>query len=194
MSALGTASSGPSFGQSIGVGLILSLSGAALLAVLAPFFGYGAALRAVIALLGLAYVLYLVGKSGERVGRVTTIAVWAAAAAAAWLAGLPLAAFVLVHVGLVWLVRSLYYYSGVLPALADLGLSVLGAAFAVWAAQRSGTAWLAFWCFFLAQAFFVLIPASLSSRASEPANERNQAFDRAHRAAEAAVRRLSSAR
>jgi hypothetical protein len=194
MSTLGRIASGPSFSQSIGVGLLLSLSGAALLAVLAPFFGHGAALRAVIALLGLAYVLYLVGKSGERVGRVTTIAVWAAAAAAAWLAGLPLVAFVLVHVGLVWLVRSLYYYSGVLPALADLGLSVLGAAFAAWAAQRSGTAWLAFWCFFLAQAFFVLIPASLSSRASESANERDQAFDRAHRAAEAAVRRLSSAR
>ena len=81
------------------------------------------------------------------------------------IAALPLAAYVLVHVGLVWLVRSLYYYSGVLPALADLGLSVLGAAFAVWAAQRSGTAWLAFWCFFLAQAFFVLIPAPLGRRA-----------------------------
>jgi hypothetical protein len=82
----------------------------------------------------------------------------------------------------------------VLPALADLGLSVLGTAFAVWAAQRSGTAWLAFWCFFLAQAFFVLIPSSLSARAGKPAREADQAFNRAHRAAEAAVRRLSTAR
>ena len=51
--------------------------------------------------------------------------------------GLPLAGYVLVHVGLVWLVRSLYYYSGLLPALADLASRLLGAAFAVWAAQRS---------------------------------------------------------
>jgi hypothetical protein len=184
----------PSFGQSVVVGLILSVCGASLLAVLASVAGYGAALRAVIALLGLAYVLYLVAQSGERVGRITTIACWLAAAAIVWVAGLPLAAYGLAHVGLVWLVRSLYYYSGVLPALADLGVSVLGAAFAVWAAQRSGTAWLAFWCFFLAQAFFVLIPASLSGRASEPSDEADRAFDRAHRAAESAVRRLSSAR
>jgi len=54
-------------------------------------------------------------RSGERVGRVTTIACWLAAACVAWLAGLPLVAYVLVHVGLAWLVRSLYYYSGVLP-------------------------------------------------------------------------------
>jgi hypothetical protein len=192
MSAPATTISGPSFGQSIGVGLILSVSGAALLAALAPFLGYGGALRAVIAMLGLAYVLYLVGKSGERVGRITTIVVWAVAALVAWLAGLPLVAYVLVHVALVWLTRSLYYYSGVLPALADLGLSVLGAAFAVWAAERSGAAWLAFWCFFLAQAFFVLIPTSLSTR--ESASETDQAFDRARRAAEAAVRRLSATR
>ena len=99
MSARDNAFSGPSFGQSIGVGLVLSLSGAALLAVLGAFLGAGGALRAVIAMLGLAYVLYLVGKSGERVGRVTTIACWVVAAFAAWLAGLPLVAYVLVHVG-----------------------------------------------------------------------------------------------
>lgn len=187
-------SAGPSFGQSLGVGLVLSVSGAALLAVLGPFLGLGGALRTVIAMLGLAYVLYLVGKSGERVGRVTTITCWVVAALAAWFTGLPLVAYVLVHVGLVWLLRSLYYYSGVLPALADLGLSVLGAAFAVWAAQRSGGAWLAFWCFFLAQAFFVLIPASLAGRSNERPSEADEPFNRAHRAAEAAVRRLSTAR
>jgi len=185
---------GPSIGQSIVSGLVLSVSGAALLAVLGPFLGIGGALRFVIALLGLAYVLFLVGKSGERVGRVTTIACWLGAAFVAWFAGLPLVAYVLVHVGLVWLARSLYYYSGVLPALADLGLSVLGAAFAVWAARHSGSAWLAFWCFFLAQAFFVLIPASLSGREAEHASVADDAFSRAHRAAEAAVRRLSTAR
>ena len=194
MSARDKTSSRPSFGQSIVVGLVMSVSGAALLTVLASFLGTGTALRTVIALLGLAYVLFLIGKSGERVGRVTTLACWIVAALVAWLAGLPLIAYALVHVGLVWLVRSLYYYSGVLPALADFGLSVLGVMFAVWAARHTGSAWLAFWCFFLAQAFFVLIPASLSGRASERANETDQSFNRAHRAAEAAVRRLSSAR
>jgi hypothetical protein len=181
----------PSIGQSLVAAFVLSLCGAAVLATLTPFAGAGAAGRAVIALLGFAYVLYLVGKSGERIGRVTTIVLWVAAASVTWLAGLPIVGYVLVHVGLVWLVRSLYYYSGVLPALADLGLALLGAAFAAWAAQRSGSAWLALWCFFLVQSFHVLLPASLGADASAATGD--DAFARAHRAAEAAVRRLSSA-
>ena len=58
-----------------------------------------------------------IGRSGERVGRITTVACWLAVASGAWLLGLPLVGYVLLHVGLVWLVRSLYHYSGVLPAL-----------------------------------------------------------------------------
>jgi hypothetical protein len=180
----------PSLGSGLAAGLVLSASGAALLVALAPWLGSATSLRAVIALLGLAYALYAIGRSGERVGRITTIACWLVAAGAAWLLPLPLAGYALVHVGLAWLVRSLYYYSGLLPALADLGLCALGAAFAVWAAQRSGSAWLAFWCFFLVQSFHAFIPASLTRAAAAALPD--DAFARAHRAAEAAVRRLSS--
>jgi hypothetical protein len=184
-----------SFGRALGAAFVLSLAGAATLAALGAFVGTGTALRAVIALLGLAYVVYLMGQSGEHVGRITTLAVWALGASLAWLGGLPFVAYLLVHVGLVWLVRSLYYYAGLLPALADLGLALLGAAFAAWAAQRSGSAWLAFWCFFLVQAFHVLIPAAIYERSAPAAGpDADDAFARAHRAAEAAVRRLSSAR
>jgi len=137
-------------------------------------------------------VLYAVGRSGERVGRVTTIVCWVVLASAAWLAGLDLGGYLLVHLGAVWLVRSLYYYSGVLPALVDLGVTALGAAFAAWAAFRSESAWLVLWCFFLVQAFHVLIPASLTRRGAEANATPNDAFARAHRAAEAAVRRLST--
>ena len=96
-------------------------------------------------------------------------------------------------VALIWLVRSLYCYSGVLPALADLGLGLLGAAFAVWAAQRSGGAWLAFWCFFLVQAFHVLIPPAVGAGTDDGSAAADDAFARAQRAADAAVRRLSAA-
>ena len=183
----------PSFAASLVAGFLLSVCGAVVLAALGPLVGAGIALRAVIALVAFAYVLYVVGKSGERVGRVATLACWLVAALGTFVAGLPLVAYVLVHIGLVWLVRSLYYYSGVLPALADLGVSVLGAAFAVWAAQRSGSAWLSFWCFFLAQAFHVLIPAGLLGRAPHD-DDAHDAFNRAQRTAEEAIRRLSTAR
>jgi hypothetical protein len=182
----------PSLGAGLAAALVLSAGGAAVLAVMTPLLGFATALRAVIALLGLAYVLYAVGRSGERVGRITTIVAWTVIASAAWLSSLPFVGYVLVHVGLVWLVRSLYYSAGLLPALADLGLTALGAAFAVWAAQRSESAWLVLWCFFLVQAFHVLIPASLAQRGSPTPAATDDAFARAHRAAEAAVRRLSS--
>jgi hypothetical protein len=182
----------PSLGAGLGAALVLSACGAALLAAMTPLLGPATALRAVIALLGLAYVLYAVGLSGERVGRITTIVCWIVVASGAWLAGLPFAGYVLVHLGAVWLVRSLYYYSGLLPALADLGVTALGAAFAAWAALRSDSAWLVLWCFFLVQAFHVLIPASLTKRGSAAAAVVDDAFARAHRAAEAAARRLST--
>jgi hypothetical protein len=182
----------PSIGAGLVAALVLSAGGAALLAALSSLLGYATALRAVVAVLALAYLLYSIGRSGERVGRVTTVACWVVIASAAWLIGLPIAGYVLVHVGLVWLVRSLYYYSGLLPALADLGIAVLGAAFAVWAAQRSESAWLVLWCFFLVQAFHVLIPASLAQRDKGAPGSSDDAFARAHRAAESAARRLSA--
>ena len=153
-------------GHGIVAGVVLSLSGAAVLAALEPMLGPSSSLRLVVTLLGLAYVIYAVGQSRERVGRVATLALWVVAAVGVWLVGLPLAGFVLVHVGLVWLVRSLYYYSGVLPALIDLALTALGVAFALWAATRSHSAALALWCFFLAQAFHVLIPATIAGRSA----------------------------
>jgi len=183
-----------SLGGALGAAFVLCLAGAAVLAALTPLVGAAGATRAVIAALGFAYVLYLVGGSGERVGRVTTLVLWTAIATVVGLAHVPFVAYALVHVGLVWLVRSLYYYTGLLPALADLCLSLLGAAFAAWAAQRSGSAWLAFWCFFLVQSLHVLIPASLAMRSSIANEVGDDAFARAHRAAEAAVRRLSGAR
>ena len=183
----------PSLGHGLGAAIVLSTCGAALLAALSPWLGSAAGLRTGISLLAFAYVLYVIGRSGERVGRITTIAFCCVIAGGAWFLGLPLAGYVLVHVGLVWLVRSLYHYSGLLPALLDLGVSVLGAAFAAWAAQRSGSAWLALWCFFLVQAFHVLIPATLARRAGAAAHAADDAFAHAHRAAESAARRLSSA-
>lgn len=183
----------PTLARGVIAAFVLSAGGAVTLAALAPWLGHTAALRIVVALLGFGYTVWAMASSGERVGRVTTIACWLAAAGAIWLASLPLTGFVLAHLALVWLVRSLYYYSGVLPALADLGFTALGAAFASWAAVRTGSAWLALWCFFLVQAFHVAIPALLGAGPRDetgPASE--DRFARAQRAAEAAVRRMTA--
>ena len=101
----------------------------------------------------------------------------------------------MLHIGLIWLVRSLYFYASVVSALTDLGLSGLALAAAVWAVTHTGSLFLAIWCFFLVQALFVAIPHALSGKAApgiQPAADRDDRFERAHRAAEAAVRKLSS--
>ena len=113
----------PSLGTGLAAAFVLSACGAALLAALAPWLGGGdgAARRDRAARLRLH--LYMIARSGERVGRITTVACWLVVAGGAWLVGLPLVGYVLLHIGLVWLVRSLYHYSGLLPALADFGVS-----------------------------------------------------------------------
>lgn len=183
-----------SFGREIAAGFVLAACGAAALAALAPFLGWGTALRVVVALLGLAAVLDVLASSRERVGRMTTIAAWVLCAVLTAVLSLPLAAYVLAHVALLWLVRALYRYSSLVPALGDFGLCLLGAAFAAWAAQRTGSAWLALWCFFLAQSFHALLPASLHRAAGDSRDDSVDAFTRAQRAAEAAVRRMSTPR
>lgn len=181
-----------SLGRGVAAALGSSLGGAAVLAALTPLLGAGAALKLVAALLGFAYVIYVVTQSGERTGRVAALAAWLIVAVAAWIAGLSVGAYVLVQVALVWVARALYFYSGVLPALFDLGLTALGAALAVWSATRTHSAAVAFWCFFLVQACHVLIPARLTG--DEVPSDDNDRFDRAYRAAEAAVRRMSATR
>lgn len=184
--------------RGIGLALALSLAGTALLVALPPLFGAATSVRIVVALLGLAYVLYVLASSAERTGRITTVVGWSALAAAAWLIEPPLGVYVLLHVAMIWLARSLYHYSSVLSALADLALSAVAAAFAVWAAQRTGGTWLALWCFFLVQAFHVWLPAAIgrgsSARAHVAGADDGEVFERAYRAAEAALRRLAETR
>jgi len=164
-------------------------------AALTTLFPSGAVLRFIIAGLGLAYLIYLLSRNEERVGRITTIALWLGVAIALWLLQPPFAAYLSAHLGLIWLVRSLYFHSSLVTALADLGLVALGLAAAVWSATRSHSAALSVWCFFLVQALYVAIPARLAARggmADEAAPE--DRFHHAHRAAEAALRRLHSIR
>ncbi len=181
-----------SFLHGVMVAAVLAFFASAVVATLTPFVGIGAILRLVIPGLALAYLLYLFGRSAERTGRVTTLSLWSALAVITWWFAPPLPLYLLIHVGAVWLVRSLYVYSGMLPALLDLGLSGLSISAAVWAATRSGSVFLATWCFFLVQALFVTIPPSMKSkrRAKPNTTVENEAFDNARRQADRALRQL----
>ncbi len=182
----------PSFFHGVVVAAVFGFFASAVVATLTPFVGLSAVLRLVIPALGLAYLLYLFSRSEDRVGRVTTLALWSALAAVTWWVAPPLPLYLLIHVAAVWLVRSLYFYSGVLPALMDLGLSTLSVSATVWAITRSGSMFLATWCFFLVQALFVAIPPSVK-RDQKPLRNtavESETFENARRQADQALRQL----
>ena len=181
----------PTFLHGVLVAAIFGFFASAVVATLTPFVGLGTVIRLVIPALGLAYLLYLFSRSKEKLGRVITLTCWGALAAATWWFAPPLPLYLLIHVGAIWLVRSLYFYSGLVPALADLGISALSVSATVWAISRSGSVFLATWCFFLVQALFVAIPPKLKSRkADDDKPVDNQRFDHARRQADQALRQL----
>lgn len=187
----------PSFVEGVVVALTASMTGSVVYPALSWVWIGMTPLHLLIAGLSLAYVLYLLGRSDRRVGRIVTLAGWTLAAGLAWWAEPSLAVYLAVHLAIVWLTRSVYFHSGMLGALADLGLAGLGVAAGAWAASQSGSLFLTLWCFFLVQALFVTIPPHLPvSRAEKRGSgpDLDDRFGRAHRAAETALRRLSSTR
>jgi len=183
----------PSFLAGVGLALAASLVAEALFDTLTWIWPVGLVLRLVVAGLGLAYCLYLLALARARAGRLTALLAWLAIALAVGLWSPPLPVFLLAHVGLTWLLRSLFFHQSLAAALADLALNGWCLAFALAAAARSGSLLLSVWCFFLSQALFVLIPQRLAPRqADSRPPSADDRFQRACRAAEAALRDLAS--
>ena len=182
----------PTFFHGVIVAAVLGFFASAIVATLTPFVGLGAVVRLVIPALALAYLLYLFSRSTERLGRVTALSAWTVLAVLAWWVAPPLPLYLLTHVAAIWLLRSLYFYSGLVPALMDLGISTLSVSATVWAITRSGSVFLATWCFFLVQALFVAIPPALAKKRTEqrstPAESKQ--FESARRQADQALRQL----
>jgi len=183
----------PTFLEGVLVALVASVAGSVLHAA-TTFLGGTRGPWLLVALLGLGYVLYLLRRSPVRAGRVAAFAAWGAVAGLLGLAAPSLAVYVVLHVAALWLLRSLFFHARPLAALADLALSGIALAAGLWAFAHTCSLLLGLWCFFLVQALFVAIPQGGMTRrvaAPPPADDR---FETAHRAAEAAVRRLATSR
>ena len=182
----------PTFLQGVMVAAIFGFFASAVVATLTPFVGLGTVVRLVIPALGLAYILYLYSRTPEKVGRVTTISLWSALAIATWWLTPPLPLYFLIHVGAVWLVRSLYFYSGFMPAVMDLALNAFSVSASIWALTRSSSVFLATWSFFLVQALFVTIPTSVEKRPKRMETAGDASFDLAKRQADRALQQIIS--
>lgn len=189
----------PSFTQGIIVALVASLIGSITHFTLSGFFSITVIAELLVSGLSLAYILYLLSKSKERIGRVSTVLVWSVITIVLWLSEPALSIFVLINLMMIWLARSLYFYSSLLSSGLDLILTVFSFATAIWAFAHTGSLFLTLWCFFLMQALFIFIPVKIGggqmkdTNANNDQNENIEAnFQRAYRDAEAAVRKLST--
>ena len=189
----------PTFLGEAAFGFVMSLVAAAVATALSFVMPAGVVARQIVAALGLALVLRAIAASAEKTGRIVTVAVWLAAAAGIWVTGVALPAYVAVHVTLVWLVRSLFLRSRLIEVGLDLGLTALALSFAVLAAVRTESVFLATWSFVLIQALQVSIPglASRMTTAAEretPISDPNRGFTDAFKAADEALHRIAEQR
>jgi len=179
----------PGFLEGVAVAVLASLAGGALYWLLRLVVATPEALAATLAGLGLGYLLYLLRRAAERVGRITAISIWIVATGAC--AALAPELLLPLQLALIWLVRALYLQPGLLAAAADLGLLSLGLGAALWALSSTGSLAVALWSFFLVQALFPAAADLLQPRlAGTP--EPDDRFARAERRASACLRRLAS--
>jgi hypothetical protein len=183
----------PSFFEGVGVALVASIVISAGVFVIGAMFVSAGLLQMMIALLSAAYISYLMIRSRERLGRLTVFAIWLGATLLSGVFAPSLVIFALVQLGMIWIIRSLYYYNSVLAALADLGLIGLSMLAGMWAWFNTQSLFLAVWCFFLVQALFVYIPKQLKSSNTKDthAHHASDRFQQAYLAAEQAARQLS---
>ena len=181
----------PGFFEGVALAFGLSLTGSLAYRALDLFLPCDLVRPLVIGGLSLAYLLYLLNRSPERIGRLIVLSAWCVIAATVWLWPLGLPLSLLAHLGALWLVRSLYFHGNVLAALGDLMLMGLGLIAALWAALHTGSLFAGLWCFFLTQALFPSIRGPATA-GKAPVPDPADRFSQAYRAAEAALRRMSS--
>ncbi len=184
----------PGILEGTGVAMIASLASGVLGALLPLLVSQATSARIVIASLALAYLIFLLKRSKERSGRIIVMASWLIVTLSVSILDVSLLWFVLSQAATIWILRSLYFHSSVLPALFDLGLIVFGLTASAWAILQTGSMVIAVWCFFLTQSLFGLIPSFAGSDRS-PADIKTNHLDRfhsAHRVALDAVRKLST--
>ncbi len=184
-----------SFMSAAAVALILALTASFAAFILVPAVGISLLLKLLVSILGFLYLVWLIRGSRRRSGRLVMLAFWGILSVGTWFLAPTLSLYLLVHITAIWLIRSLMVYSGLLPAVLDLGLTAVSAAAAGLAFSRSGSVFLATWCFFLLQALFVAIPIRVSPKKHAIGLDNevdNDVFERARRRGVAALEQLFS--
>lgn len=183
------------FMEGVGIALIASIVVASLFTVMSSLFIGGNLFKLLVAALSFVYILYLLMRSKERVGRVSVIVIWFAVTLTSFVFISSIMLYVAIQLFMIWLMRSLYFYNSIFSALIDLAMTSMSLVVAMWALSVSGSLFLTFWSFFLVQALFVYIPKNFSSKKESESSQfshysEDDKFEYAYHAAEVAVGKL----
>ena len=174
--------------------LVSSLLGSIFHFALSPVLSDGFLIKLLISTLNLSYLVYLFSQSEERIGRLSVLVAWFLLTLTLWYLLPSILLFTFSQLITIWLVRSLYFYSSVISSLIDLALNGVSLTAALWASHHTNSLFLTIWCFFITQAFFVLIPTHINNKPSndKPSTHNGNNFQQAYRAAESAIKQLST--
>jgi len=187
----------PGFSEGILVAIVISIAVTMIFTVMSSFFPTRWLLQILIAGASFSYVFYLLVRSSEKIGKLTVVAVWGSISILVWVFSPSIMVTLFVHIGLIWLVRALYFYTSIVVALVDLGLTLFAMSVAIWTLSYTNSLFLSVWCFFLLQSVFVLLPSDLvkrnpnkgSMRVNQP--DKSDSFEQAHQCAQAALRQMA---
>jgi len=184
----------PTFMEGVLLALVVSFLASFLYASLTWFFSEIGVIQLIISIVGFAYIVYMLIRSEEKTGRVVVMVTWFLVVSFIWILDIPLALFCLVHLAMLWLIRSLYFYSSVISSMLDFTLVALSLLFSTWAFYQTESVFMSLWSFFLMQSLFVLIPSRLGQSKQNCARQRNsdREFNRAFNNASDAVRKLTA--
>jgi hypothetical protein len=179
----------PGFGE----GILVAVIGAFVVSIVhrgvGLFLPPVEAAACVCAAAGFGYLLYLLGRSQRRGGRLLILLSWILLTIGVWVMALGVWSEILVQLAFVWLVRSACFHTRPLLVLMDLGLVILGLAGSIWALEESGSLFLSLWTFLLIQALFTTLPGATSALFSS--QEGADGFEAAEHTAERALQCLS---
>ena len=170
--------------------LVSSLVGAISYTALLPIVDGEMAICVTIACVGLGYIIYLLKRSGERIGLLSTIVIWAVITIVLFIFIPSPLLFLATQLGLIWIIRSLYFYASVISALADLVLVSFSLMATIWATYQTESLFLSIWCCLLVNSLFVFIPVDMNQRVdrSGPSAVQPDRFQQAWQAAESALK------
>lgn len=180
------------FLKGVGAAAILATLGSIGATLGAPLIGISALYMFMIPALCLAYIIYCLNHTQEKTGRATVFGLWLALAITAGFLNPSPGLYLAIHVSAIWLIRSLYRYSSLIPTMIDLALNAIAASAAMWAFMHTGSTFAAIWSFFLTQALSSEIPATLGGQkdSSDKRLQPSDNFQRAQKSAEAALQQL----